>query len=111
MTSNYNIFITIRKSIYFNSLSMSIEKLTSGKSDSFALRLKEFLSDADLVEVSIKDSLGQNIVGKLIEIASDDRSGSTWITIKRPYDSEACKLKLESGESIIAHKTRAFKVW
>jgi hypothetical protein len=90
---------------------MSIEKLTSGKSDSFALRLKEFLSDADLVEVSIKDSSGQNIVGKLIEISYDDKTSSTWITIKRPYESESCRLKLDKGESIIAHKTRAFKVW
>jgi hypothetical protein len=90
---------------------MSIEKLTSGKSDSFAIKLKEFLSDADLVEVSIKDSSGQNIVGKLIEITYDDRTGSTWITIKRPYESEVCRLKLEREESIIAHKTRAFKVW
>jgi hypothetical protein len=90
---------------------MSIEKLTSVKSDSFAIKLKEFLSDADLVEVSIKDSSGQNIVGKLIEITYDDRTGSTWITIKRPYESEVCRLKLEREESIIAHKTRAFKVW
>jgi hypothetical protein len=90
---------------------MSIEKLTSVKSDSFAIKLKEFLSDADLVEVSIKDSSGQNIVGKLIEIIYDDRTGSTWITIKRPYESEVCRLKLEREESIIAHKTRAFKVW
>jgi len=90
---------------------MSIEKLTSGKSDSFALRLKEFLSDADLVEVSIKDSSGQNILGKLIEISYDDKTSSTWIIIKRPYESEPCRLKLDKEESIIAHKTRAFKVW
>lgn len=90
---------------------MSIEKIISSKSESFASRLKEFLSDSDLVEISIKDSFGQNIVGKLIEIESDDRAGSTWITIRRPYDLEPSRLKLESGESIIAHKTRTFRVW
>ena len=90
---------------------MSIEKLTSNKSDSFALKLTEFLSDADLVEVSVKDSFGQNIIGKLIEVFWDDKTSSTWITIKKPYETELSKLKLENGESIIAHKTRTFRVW
>lgn len=90
---------------------MSIEKLTSNKSDSFALKLTEFLLDADLVEVSVKDSFGQNIIGKLIEVFWDDKTSSTWITIKKPYETELSKLKLENGESIIAHKTRTFRVW
>ena len=90
---------------------MSIEKITSHKSESFALKLKEFLADADLVEVSIKDSFGQNIVGKLIEVFYDDKTGKTWVSIKRPYDSEVSRLKLESGESITAHKTRTLRVW
>ena len=90
---------------------MSIEKLTSNRSESFALKLTEFLSDADLVEVSVKDSFGQNIIGKLIEVFWDDKTSSTWITIKRPYETELSKLKLENGESITAHKTRTFRVW
>lgn len=89
---------------------MSIEKLISNKSEYFAMKLKEFLSDADLVEVSIKDSFGQNIIGKLIEVFWDEKTGSTWVTIKRPYESEVSKLKLENGESITAHKTRTFRV-
>jgi hypothetical protein len=90
---------------------MSIEKITPPKSDSFAVKLKEFLADASLVEVSIKDSFGQNIVGKLIEVFYDDKTGTTWISIRRPYDSEVCRLRLESGESITAHKTKTLRVW
>lgn len=89
---------------------MSIEKLISNKSESFALRLREFLSDADLVEISLKDSFGQNIIGKLIEVFWDEKTGSTWITLKRPYEAEVFRMKLENGESITAHKTRTFRV-
>lgn len=90
---------------------MSIEKIISSKSESFASRLKEFLSDSDLVEISMRDSFGPNIIGRLIEIEYDDRTGSTWITIRKPYELEASKLKLEVGENIIIHKTRTFRVW
>jgi hypothetical protein len=90
---------------------MSIEKITPHKSESFATKLKEFLADADLVEVSIKDSFGQNIVGKLIEVFYDDKTGTTWVSIRRPYEAEISRLKLENGESITAHKTRTFRVW
>lgn len=90
---------------------MSIEKLTSSRSESLAIKLKEFLADADLVEVSIKDSSGKNIIGKLVEIIWDEKAGSTWVTIRQPYETELSRLKLENGESITAHKTKTFRVW
>jgi len=90
---------------------MSIEKITSNRSQSFAAKLKEFLADADLVEVSIKDSSETKIVGKLLEVFYDDKTGTTWVSIRKPYDVDICKIKLESGESITAHKTRTLRVW
>ena len=61
--------------------------------------------------LSIRKDDSQNIIGKLIEVFWDDKTSSTWITIKKPYETELSKLKLENGESIIAHKTRTFRVW
>lgn len=89
---------------------MKLEKIINTKSEVFVEKLKSALDDADFIELSIKDSFGQNITGKLIEVFFDQKTGSAHVTLKRPYESELVKVKLESGEKIIAHKTKVFTV-
>lgn len=89
---------------------MKLEKIINTKSELFVEKLKSDLDDADFIEISIKDSFGQNITGKLVEVFFDQKNGSANITLKRPYESELVKVKLESGEKIIAHKIKAFTV-
>ena len=87
---------------------MKLEKIPNIKSEAFVTKLTNFLSEADLVEVSIKDSFGQNITGKLIEVFFDEKTQSPYLIIKRPYEVELSRVKLEPGEKVIAHKTRVF---
>jgi hypothetical protein len=87
---------------------MKLEKIPNFKSEAFVAKLSSFLAEADLVEVSIKDSFGQNITGKLVEVFFDEKTQSPFLVIKRPYETELAKIKLEPGEKIIAHRTRVF---
>ena len=89
---------------------MKLEKIITTKSEAFVEKLKSTLDDADFIELSIKDSFGQNITGKLIEVFFDQKTGSAHVTLKRPYEFELVKVRLESGEKIIAHKTQVFTV-
>ena len=89
---------------------MKLEKIINTKSEVFVEKLRSALDDADFIEISIKDSFGQNITGKLVEVFFDQKTGSANVTLKRPYESELVKVKLESGEKIIAHKTKVFTV-
>jgi len=89
---------------------MKLEKIINTKSEAFVEKLRSALDDADLIEISIKDSFGQNITGKLVEVFYDQKTNSANMTLKRPYESDLVKVKLESGEKIIAHKTKVFTV-
>ena len=89
---------------------MKLEKIINTKSEVFVEKLRSALDDADFIEISIKDSFGQNITGKLVEVFFDQKTSSAHVTLKRPYESELVKVKLESGEKIIAHKTKVFTV-
>ena len=89
---------------------MKLEKINNTKSEFFIQKLSAALSEADLVEISIKDSFGQNIKGKLVEVFYDSKTDTPWIIIKKPYESELSRVKLESGEKIIAHKTKVYTV-
>lgn len=89
---------------------MKLEKINHTKSELFIQKISSALEDADLIEISVKDSFGQNITGKLVEAFYDPKTDSPCIVIKRPYDSELSRVKLEPGEKIITHKTRVFTV-
>jgi hypothetical protein len=89
---------------------MKLEKMNHTKSELFIKKIGSALAEADLVEISVKDSFGQNITGKLVEVFYDQKTDAPWIVIRKPYDSETSKVKLESGEKIIVHKTRVFTV-
>ena len=87
---------------------MKLEKIPNFRSEAFVERLAAFLSDADIVEVSVKDSFGQNITGKLVEVFFDEKTQSPYIVIRKPYENDLSRVKLEPGEKIITHKTRVF---
>lgn len=89
---------------------MKLEKIVNTKSELFVEKLKSALDDSDFIEISIKDSFGQNIAGKLVEVFYDQKTNSAHITLRKPYESDLIKVKLESGEKIIAHKTKVFTV-
>ena len=89
---------------------MKLEKIINAKSELFVEKLKFCLDDSDFIEISVKDSFGQNITGRLSEVFYDQKTSSACIVIKRPYESELTKVKLESGEKIIVHKTKVFTV-
>lgn len=89
---------------------MKLEKINNTKSEFFIQKLSAELSEADLIEISIKDSFGQNIKGKLVEVFYDSKTDAPWIIIRKPYESELSRVKLESGEKIIAHKTKVYTV-
>jgi hypothetical protein len=89
---------------------MSIEKISSHPSELVVQQLKEFVKNSDLIEISIKDSFGKNICGRLVEISFDDKTNTPQISLRLPYESELFKVNLLAGEIILAHKTRSFRV-
>ena len=89
---------------------MKLEKINNTKSELFIQKISAALAEADLIEVSVKDSFGQNITGKLVEVFYDSKSDSPCIVIKKHYESELSRVKLEPGEKIITHKTKVFTV-
>jgi small nuclear ribonucleoprotein (snRNP)-like protein len=89
---------------------MKLEKIISSKSEAFVEKLRSSLDDSDFIEISIKDSFGQNIKGKLVEVFFDQKSNSPIIVLLKQYEAEPVKIKLEQGEKIIAHKIKVFTV-
>jgi hypothetical protein len=89
---------------------MKLEKINNTKSELFVQKMAAVLAEADLIEISVKDAFGQNIRGKLVEIFYDQKSDSPCIIMQKPYESELVKIKLESGEKVITHKTRIYSV-
>jgi len=89
---------------------MKLEKIINSKSEAFVEKLKSSLDDSDFIEISIKDSFGQNIKGKLIEVFLDQKTSSPVIVLLKQYEPEPVKIKLEQGEKIMAHKIKVFTV-
>lgn len=89
---------------------MPIEKIPSKSSELFVQSFKEFIKNSDLIEISIKDSLGQNICGRLVEVSFDEKTNTPQVSLRLPYETELVKVNLLPGEIILAHKTRSFRV-
>lgn len=89
---------------------MPIEKIPSKSSELFVQSFKEFIKNSDLIEISIKDSLGQNICGRLVEVSLDEKTSTPQVSLRLPYETELVKVNLLPGEIILAHKTRSFRV-
>lgn len=89
---------------------MKLEKIISSKSEAFVEKLRTCLDDSDFIEISIKDSFGQNIKGKLIEVFFDQKTSSPFVVLLKQYETEPVRIRLEQGEKIIAHKIKVFTV-
>ena len=76
---------------------MPIEKIPSKSSELFVQSFKEFIKNSDLIEISIKDSLGQNICGRLVEVSFDEKTNTPQVSLRLPYETELVKVNFRIG--------------